>query len=45
MKKAQLLLEHFGTVAAVLCANENELSKVEGIGPATASTIQEILHA
>jgi Fanconi anemia group M protein len=45
IKKAQLLLEHFGTVAAVLCASQSELAKVEGIGPATASTIEEILHA
>ena len=45
MKKAQLLLEHFGTVATVLCASQSELAKVEGIGPATASTIEEILHA
>ncbi len=45
IKKAQLLLEHFGTVAAVLCASQSQLAKVEGIGPATASTIEEILHA
>lgn len=44
-KKAQLLLEHFGTIAAVLCAGQKELAKVKGIGPATAAKIDEILNA
>jgi ERCC4-type nuclease len=44
-KKAQLLLDHFGTIAAVLCASQSELAKVEGIGPSTAATIEQILNA
>ncbi|MDX1610792.1 MAG: ERCC4 domain-containing protein [Candidatus Thermoplasmatota archaeon] len=42
---AERLLDHFETPAQVLTATEDELRKVHGIGPVTASAIHEVLHA
>jgi Fanconi anemia group M protein len=40
---ATRLLEHFGSVGAVLTAPTTELAAVEGVGPAKASEIRRIL--
>jgi ERCC4-related helicase/ERCC4-type nuclease len=40
---ARRLLEHFGSVGAVLAAPTTELAAVEGVGPARASEIRRIL--
>jgi ERCC4-type nuclease len=40
---AQALLSHFGSVQAVMCANDNELIKVSGIGKVSADKIRNIV--
>lgn len=40
---AKRLLEHFGTVKAVLEADEKKLQEVEGIGKKTAKNIREVI--
>jgi Fanconi anemia group M protein len=42
---ARRLLTHFGSVAAVLAATREELTAVEGVGPATAARIRAVLDA
>jgi Fanconi anemia group M protein len=41
---ARRLLEHFGSPAEALSASEEELERVRGIGPTTATAIHEVLH-
>jgi Fanconi anemia group M protein len=36
------LLEHFGTLKAIFCAEEVELSEVKGIGKVTASKLKNL---
>jgi len=40
---ARTLLEHFGTVEAVMTANEDDLLEVDGVGPVTAERIREVV--
>ena len=40
---ARTLLEHFGTVEAVMTAPEDDLLDVEGVGPVTAERIREVV--
>ncbi|MDZ5811452.1 DEAD/DEAH box helicase [Halorubrum sp. AD140] len=40
---ARTLLEHFGTVEAVMTAPEDDLLAVEGVGPVTAERIREVV--
>lgn len=40
-RKAQLLAQHFGTLAALAAASEDELVAVRDIGPATAAHIRQ----
>ena len=42
---AKRLLNHFGTVAAVLDASSEKLKGVKGVGRVTAETIREVLDA
>lgn len=42
--KAKLLLEHFGTIGAILTASEKELCEVEKIGPKGAQKIRKVLE-
>ena len=42
---AKNLLKHFGSVANVLNASENELQEVEGIGKITAQEIRKVLDS
>lgn len=44
-KRAALLLERFGSVAAVCNAGVNALQEVTGIGPETAERMHALLHA
>jgi fanconi anemia group M protein len=44
-RRAQMLLAHFGTPAAVLCADASELAKVPGIGKKSAQRIWQAAHA
>ena len=44
-KMAVALLEHIGSVKAVMAANINELMEVEGIGLKTAEKIHEIIRS
>ncbi|MBP5699938.1 MAG: DEAD/DEAH box helicase [Methanobrevibacter sp.] len=41
---AKRLLEHFGSVKAVLSADEKQLQEVEGIGKKTAKNIREVVE-
>ena len=43
-RHARLLLGHFGTLRNVLNADEDELTKVEGIGKKTAETIVSLMQ-
>jgi len=43
-KKAEALLNHFGTVAKVIQAPESDLSKLPTIGPDTAKKIRNVLN-
>lgn len=40
---ARTLLEHFGTVEAVMTAPEDDLLEVDGVGPVTAERIREVV--
>jgi len=40
---ARTLLEHFGTVEAVMTAPEDDLLEVDGVGPVTAERIREVI--
>ncbi|MDB9248880.1 DEAD/DEAH box helicase [Halorubrum ezzemoulense] len=40
---ARTLLEHFGTVEAVMTAPEDDLLDVDGVGPVTAERIREVV--
>jgi Fanconi anemia group M protein len=40
---ARTLLEHFGSVEAVMTALEDDLLEVEGVGPVTAERIREVV--
>jgi Fanconi anemia group M protein len=40
---ARTLLEHFGSVEAVMTAPEDDLLDVEGVGPVTAERIREVV--
>ena len=40
---ARALLEHFGTVEAVMTAPEDDLREVDGVGPVTAERIREVV--
>jgi len=40
---ARTLLEHFGSVEAVMTAPEDDLLEVEGVGPVTAERIREVV--
>jgi Fanconi anemia group M protein len=40
---ARSLLEHFGTVEAVMTAREDDLLEVDGVGPVTAERIREVV--
>ncbi len=40
---ARGLLEHFGTVEAVMTAREEDLLEVDGVGPVTAERIREVV--
>lgn len=40
---ARSLLEHFGTVEAVMTAQEDDLQAVDGVGTVTASRIREVV--
>jgi ERCC4-type nuclease len=42
--KSVKLLETFGTVAAVMAADQEQLRQVDGIGEKTAAAIHDILH-
>lgn len=42
---AKRLLDHFGSVAAIVNASEEELQEVSGIGKNIAADILELLHA
>jgi excinuclease ABC subunit C len=42
-KKAAALLRRFSSVAGIGAASEDELRQVEGIGPAMARRIKEVL--
>jgi Fanconi anemia group M protein len=44
-RRARLLLEHFGTPAAIMCASSEELAKVPGIGKKSASRIWSAVNA
>lgn len=44
-RRAQLLLEHFGTPASVMCATPEELAKVPGIGKKSALRIWNAVNA
>ncbi|WP_435319887.1 DEAD/DEAH box helicase [Haloarchaeobius sp. TZWSO28] len=40
---ARSLLAHFGTVEEVMCANEDDLLEVDGVGQVTAERIREVI--
>ena len=40
---ARALLEHFGTVEAVMTAREDDLREVEGVGEVTADRVREVV--
>jgi len=40
---ARTLLEHFGSVEAVMTADEDDLMAVDGVGEVTASRIREVV--
>ncbi len=44
-RRARMLLAHFGSPAAVMCAAAEELSKVPGIGKKSAQRIWQAVHA
>jgi fanconi anemia group M protein len=44
-RRARLLLAHFGTPAAVMCASPEELAQVPGIGKKSALRIWQVVNA
>ncbi len=44
-KRAEALLDHFGCIESVMCANEEQLANVEGIGLSTALAIRNMVGA
>ncbi|WP_435360095.1 DEAD/DEAH box helicase [Haloarchaeobius sp. DFWS5] len=40
---ARSLMAHFGTVEEVMCANEDDLLEVDGVGAVTAERIREVI--
>jgi len=42
---ARALLEHFGSVESIFCAQTQELTKVRGVGKQTAQTIRKLASA
>lgn len=44
LKNARLLLEHFGSIKAVIDAGKEDLVSVKGIGEKTASRIRDLTH-
>jgi Fanconi anemia group M protein len=40
---ARALLEHFGSVEAVMTASEDDLLEVDGVGPVTAERVREVV--
>jgi ERCC4-type nuclease len=42
--QAEILLDHFGSLAAVANASENQLQKVKGIGKVKAKRIYQVFH-
>ncbi|MEW6198225.1 MAG: NAD-dependent DNA ligase LigA [Planctomycetota bacterium] len=42
---AELLAEHFGTIDALLAADEGALQEVEGVGPEVAASVYQWLHS
>ena len=42
-KRAAALLEHFGGIEAVICADEEELVEVDGIGYPTAQAVRDLV--
>lgn len=44
-RRARMLLAHFGSPAAIMCAAAEELSKVPGIGKKSAQRIWQAVHA
>jgi len=44
-KRAEALLDHFGFIESVMCASEEQLATVEGIGRSTAQAIRNLVGA
>ena len=44
-KRAAVLMDHFGSVEAVVCAGEDELAEVDGMGIPTAQAIRSLVGA
>lgn len=44
-KRAAALLEHFGSIEAVVCASEDELAEVDGIGLPIAQAMRSLVGA
>ena len=44
-KRAAVLMDHFGSVEAVVCADEDELAEVDGIGIPIAQAIRSLVGA
>lgn len=42
---ARNLLQHFGSIARIVRAREEDLCTVRGVGPKTAAAIHQVLHA
>ncbi len=42
-KRAEALLDYFGCIESVMCASEEQLANVEGIGPSTAQAIRNLV--
>lgn len=42
-KRAEALLEHFGGIEAIICADEDQLAEVDGIGYPTAKTVRNLV--
>lgn len=43
-KRAEALLEHFGGIEAVMCADEDELAEVNGIGAPIAEKVRNLVQ-
>ncbi|MCL4181674.1 MAG: nuclease [Verrucomicrobia bacterium] len=44
-RRARMLLEHFGSIEAVVLAGVEELAEVRGVGPQTAARIRKVVAA